>query len=246
MPIISDGNNQIGDEVTDRHTTVGVTKHTGSYHVSGTSGNYILVNSDDMTMQMSVAPGGANVSVAPHIGAFDNTLGVQPTIAVGRGDDTKSFGGQFALTRLSSTGSVGPGDILGSVVSMGHDGTDFNVASEIRFAVDGAVATGLSDLDDISAGGTLTLKSAASDLGTAGKYVTIAIDKMKKNVNQATNIVAASDAFFPFIDGIEKLVQAGVKAVIQPAGSIKDKAIIKFANETNTVLIFSKTRHFRH
>ncbi len=141
MPIISDGNNQIGDEVTDRHTTVGVTKHTGSYHVSGTSGNYILVNSDDMTMQMSVAPGGANVSVAPHIGAFDNTLGVQPTIAVGRGDDTKSFGGQFALTRLSSTGSVGPGDILGSVVSMGHDGTDFNVASEIRFAVDGAVAT---------------------------------------------------------------------------------------------------------
>lgn len=141
MPIISDGNNQIGDEVTDRHTTVGVTKHTGSYHVSGTTGNYILVNSDDMTMQMSVAPGGANVSVAPHIGVFDNTFGVQPTIAVGRGDDTKSFGGQFALTRLSSTGSVGPGDILGSVVSMGHDGTDFNVASEIRFAVDGAVST---------------------------------------------------------------------------------------------------------
>ena len=141
MPIISDGNNQIGDEVTDRHTTVGVTKHTGSYHVSGTTGNHILVNSDDMTMQMSVAPGGANVSVAPHIGVFDNTFGVQPTIAVGRGDDTKSFGGQFALTRLSSTGSVGPGDILGSVVSMGHDGTDFNVASEIRFAVDGAVST---------------------------------------------------------------------------------------------------------
>ena len=60
------------------------------------------------------------------------------------------------------------------------------------------------------------------------------------------NSIAASDAFFPFIDGIEKLVQAGISAVIQPSGSIRDKEIIKFANQTNTVLIFSKTRHFRH
>ena len=59
-------------------------------------------------------------------------------------------------------------------------------------------------------------------------------------------IIAASDAFFPFVDGIEKLVQSGVQAVIQPSGSIKDKEIIKFANETDTVLVFSKTRHFRH
>ena len=50
-------------------------------------------------------------------------------------------------------------------------------------------------------------------------------------------IVAASDAFFPFVDGIEKLVQSGVSAVIQPSGSIRDKEIIKFANETQTVLI---------
>jgi phosphoribosylaminoimidazolecarboxamide formyltransferase/IMP cyclohydrolase len=73
----------------------------------------------------------------------------------------------------------------------------------------------------------------------------IAIDKMKKFTNP-TDVVAASDAFFPFVDGIEKLIQSGVKAVIQPSGSINDKEIIKFANETNTVLVFSKTRHFRH
>jgi phosphoribosylaminoimidazolecarboxamide formyltransferase/IMP cyclohydrolase len=75
----------------------------------------------------------------------------------------------------------------------------------------------------------------------------IAIEKMKKFqplINE--NIVAASDAFFPFVDGIEKLVQSGVSAVIQPYGSIRDKEIIKFANDTNTVLVFSKTRHFRH
>ena len=74
----------------------------------------------------------------------------------------------------------------------------------------------------------------------------IAIDKMKKFINPKLDIVAASDAFFPFVDGIEKLVQSGVKAVIQPSGSINDKKIIKFANETDTVLIFSRTRHFKH
>ena len=74
----------------------------------------------------------------------------------------------------------------------------------------------------------------------------IAIDKMNKFSKIKNDIVAASDAFFPFVDGVEKLVQSGVSAIIQPAGSIRDKEIIKFANETNTVLIFSKTRHFRH
>ena len=74
----------------------------------------------------------------------------------------------------------------------------------------------------------------------------IAIDKMNKFKNFNGEIVAASDAFFPFIDGIEKLIQSGVSAIIQPSGSIKDKEIIKFANQTNTVLVFSKTRHFRH
>jgi phosphoribosylaminoimidazolecarboxamide formyltransferase / IMP cyclohydrolase len=74
----------------------------------------------------------------------------------------------------------------------------------------------------------------------------IAIDKMNKFQNLNKDVVAASDAFFPFVDGIEKLVQSGISAVIQPSGSIRDKEIIKFANQTNTVLIFSKTRHFRH
>ena len=74
----------------------------------------------------------------------------------------------------------------------------------------------------------------------------IAIDKMNKFQDLKEEVVAASDAFFPFVDGIEKLVQSGVSAVIQPSGSIRDKEIIKFANQTNTVLIFSKTRHFRH
>ena len=74
----------------------------------------------------------------------------------------------------------------------------------------------------------------------------IAIDKMNMLQNLDEGIVAASDAFFPFVDGIEKLVQSGISAVVQPSGSIRDNEIIKFANLTNTVLLFSKTRHFRH
>jgi len=76
----------------------------------------------------------------------------------------------------------------------------------------------------------------------------IAIEKMNKfqELENDEEIIAASDAFFPFVDGIEILVQEGVSAVIQPSGSIRDKEIIKFADQTDTVLVFSKTRHFRH
>ena len=74
----------------------------------------------------------------------------------------------------------------------------------------------------------------------------IAINKMNKISGNLENLCAASDAFFPFVDGVEKLVQSGVKAIIQPSGSIKDKEIINFANKMGVALVFSKTRHFKH
>ncbi len=74
----------------------------------------------------------------------------------------------------------------------------------------------------------------------------IAVEKMEKFSKTKNDVVAASDAFFPFVDGIEELIQKGVSAVIQPKGSIRDKEIIKFADATGTILVFSKSRHFRH
>ena len=75
----------------------------------------------------------------------------------------------------------------------------------------------------------------------------IAIEKMKQfQKSEDSKIVAASDAFFPFTDGLEKLIQSGISAVIQPQGSIRDKEIIRLADKTGTVLVFSKTRHFKH
>jgi len=60
------------------------------------------------------------------------------------------------------------------------------------------------------------------------------------------NAVAASDAFFPFEDSIEQLVEAGVKAIIQPGGSINDKRAISVANSAGIVMAFTGTRHFKH
>ena len=60
------------------------------------------------------------------------------------------------------------------------------------------------------------------------------------------NSVAASDAFFPFPDGIQELAKVGVKAIIQPGGSINDKKIIKSANKAGIVMVFTGTRHFKH
>ncbi len=61
-----------------------------------------------------------------------------------------------------------------------------------------------------------------------------------------TNCVAASDAFFPFPDGIEELIEAGVKAIIQPGGSVNDLNAIKLANKANIIMAFTGTRHFKH
>ena len=58
--------------------------------------------------------------------------------------------------------------------------------------------------------------------------------------------VAASDAFFPFPDGIEELIKVGVEAIIQPGGSKNDKKIIETANKAGIVMVFTGTRHFKH
>ena len=76
----------------------------------------------------------------------------------------------------------------------------------------------------------------------------ISIDLMggDNSPNKIINSVAASDAFFPFPDGIEQLAEAGVKAIIQPGGSINDKQVIKSANASGVIMAFTKIRHFKH
>jgi phosphoribosylaminoimidazolecarboxamide formyltransferase / IMP cyclohydrolase len=60
------------------------------------------------------------------------------------------------------------------------------------------------------------------------------------------NSIVASDAFFPFPDGIKTLIKAGVKTIIQPGGSIRDQEVIKVANKAKIKMIFTGIRHFNH
>lgn len=73
--------------------------------------------------------------------------------------------------------------------------------------------------------------------------VRVAIHLADERVRKA---VAASDAFFPFPDGVERLGEAGVSAVIQPGGSIRDQEVIKAADKMKMAMIFTGIRHFRH
>ena len=75
----------------------------------------------------------------------------------------------------------------------------------------------------------------------------IASQKAKKfQTTKLRDSIAASDAFFPFPDGVKELINAGVKIIIQPGGSIRDKEVIKIANKANIKMIFTGVRHFNH
>jgi len=63
---------------------------------------------------------------------------------------------------------------------------------------------------------------------------------------KAPGSVLASDAFFPFPDNIELAAAAGITAVIQPGGSIRDEEVINAANQSNLAMLFTGTRHFKH
>ena len=75
----------------------------------------------------------------------------------------------------------------------------------------------------------------------------IAVQKAKQfQPSNIKNSIAASDAFFPFADGINILIKAGVKTIIQPGGSIKDQEVINAANKAKIKMFFTGIRHFNH
>ena len=75
----------------------------------------------------------------------------------------------------------------------------------------------------------------------------IAVEKAKKfQSKRLKNSIAASDAFFPFPDGVKKLIKAGVKLIVQPGGSVRDKESIALANKAKVKMIFTGIRHFNH
>ena len=70
--------------------------------------------------------------------------------------------------------------------------------------------------------------------------------KAKEESLEVNGAVMASDAFFPFRDGIDKAASSGISAIIQPGGSIRDEEVISAADENNIAMMFTSNRHFRH
>lgn len=95
----------------------------------------------------------------------------------------------------------------------------------------------------------IVLAQANATIGIGGGLssrvdaVALAIEKAGERANGS---VLASDAFFPFADNIELAAKAGITAIIQPGGSIRDKVVIEAANKANIAMLFTGVRHFRH
>ena len=74
----------------------------------------------------------------------------------------------------------------------------------------------------------------------------IACWKAKEAGLETAGAVLASDAFFPFADNVEMAAEAGISAIIQPGGSIRDGEVIAAADERGIPMVFTGIRHFRH
>jgi phosphoribosylaminoimidazolecarboxamide formyltransferase/IMP cyclohydrolase len=90
-------------------------------------------------------------------------------------------------------------------------------------------------------------------LFAGGTGQTSRIDAMKQAIEKARHFgfdvsraVMASDAFFPFADSVEVAHHAGIKAVIQPGGSVRDQETIEFCNAHEMAMVFTGIRHFKH
>jgi len=101
-------------------------------------------------------------------------------------------------------------------------------SNAILFARDGqAVGVGAGQMSRVDSVKIAVIKAATSKLSLAGSVV-------------------ASDAFFPFADGVEEAGKAGATAVIQPGGSVHDQDVIDAADKLGMAMVFTGVRHFRH
>jgi phosphoribosylaminoimidazolecarboxamide formyltransferase/IMP cyclohydrolase len=97
----------------------------------------------------------------------------------------------------------------------------------------------------VFAGGGRTLGVGAGQMSRVDSVRIAGLKAQNAGLKLAGSVVA-SDAFFPFRDGVEVVAQAGAKAVIQPGGSVRDDDVIAAADELGLAMIFTGVRHFRH
>jgi phosphoribosylaminoimidazolecarboxamide formyltransferase/IMP cyclohydrolase len=89
-------------------------------------------------------------------------------------------------------------------------------------------------------------RTLAIGAGQMSRVDAVKVAVMKAAPESLKGAVAASDAFFPFRDGLDALAAAGASAVVQPGGSVKDAEVIAAADEHGLAMVFTGKRHFRH
>lgn len=82
--------------------------------------------------------------------------------------------------------------------------------------------------------------------GQMSRVDSVRLSLDKSRVDSLEGAVLASDAFFPFADGPELAIDSGVRAIIQPGGSVRDDEVIEAANKRGVAMVFTDRRHFRH
>jgi phosphoribosylaminoimidazolecarboxamide formyltransferase/IMP cyclohydrolase len=101
----------------------------------------------------------------------------------------------------------------------------------------------------VKSNGILLAKNQAAvgiGMGQVNRVDSARLAVSRAGADRAKDSVAASDAFFPFADGLDVLLQAGVTAVVQPGGSVRDEEVIAAANAAGITMYFTGTRHFFH
>ena len=101
----------------------------------------------------------------------------------------------------------------------------------------------------VKSNGILLAKDLAAvgiGMGQVNRVDSARLAVLRAGEQRALGSVAASDAFFPFADGLEVLIDAGITAVISPGGSTRDAEVIAAANKSGVTMYFTGTRHFFH
>ena len=91
-----------------------------------------------------------------------------------------------------------------------------------------------------------TLAIGAGQMSRVDAVQVAVMKALNAGGNPLNGSVAASDAFFPFRDGLDAIAKAGATAVVQPGGSLRDSEVIAAADEHGIAMVFTDKRHFRH
>lgn len=193
---------------------------------------------------------------------FNNKQFVEAIIAPEFSGDACEMYASKPNCRLLATGGVNPagqgvefrsveGGLLAQETdSVAEDPTEFTVAGDIQPTDEQMkqLIFAWKAVKSVKSNAILIAKDYAS-VGAGGgqpNRVNSARIAVEQAGEKAVGAVAASDAFFPFRDGFDVLADAGVTAVIEPGGSIRDEEVIQAANEKGVALVFTGHRHFRH